>query len=252
MKKTLLSFMLMAGMAATTASAVTIDWSVDQILMPTASINSNVSTGTKVDYKFVLKNNGSDAAAIGDTVLYQLAILNGTSAEVVAPSSGFYFKLLTKAMAVGDTMHVSGSFTVGVYPPSSINRNFAVLSHLVNRSRGLGFETTTIANNQKTAAIVWYNPQAWPVSVANLNSGKLSIYPNVAKDNFTVVLPIVAIGKTTTVKVYSVLGTLITEKTFAADETNLTISTANIPNGTYLVSVETDGRVSTSKVIVQK
>ncbi len=253
MKKVLLSIALIAGLTSS-AFGVTIDWSLDQILKPT-QVNSTTGSGSTVNYELVFKNNGPDSAKIGDTLLYQIGLTyTNNNTIVVAPSaSSFYLRLLNRNLKSGDTIHVTGSFSFGLYPYPSVTVNCIGIGHLINAARGLKFESTTITNNTKVVQITWYNPQGWPVSTTDMNAGKTSVYPTVVKDQFTVTVPAIAVGQNITVKVYSILGNLISEKTFAPQADNAyNVNAANLANGTYLVSVEHNGVVSTTKIIVQK
>jgi hypothetical protein len=230
-----------------------IDWSVDQIIKPATSLSSNTSTGTKIDFNFILKNNGPDSAKIGDTILYQMAFLSGSTPIYAFPNAGYYFVLLKKNMGNGDTLQIKGAIQFGVYPNSSASLNFGVLSHIVNRANGLTFEGAgTIANNQKTTPFIWYNPQGWPVAVANFSVEKPKIYPTVANEVIHVNLPVTTIGKTTVIRIYSVIGNLISEKIVPEGESTCNISTNGISNGSYIVSVDTGGQVTSTRVIIQK
>lgn len=253
MKKVLLTAAF-ALVAAFSYGQVTIDWSIDQIAAPT-SFTSSSTTGTTVTYDLVAKNLGTDSAKIGDTVLYQMAIIDASSnVVVIAPASGqFYFKLLTKNMASGDTLHIKGQFTFLKWVSASQNVTFGAISHIVQRGRGLNFEgTSTSTNNTKTAAAIWYNPQGWPVSVANPAVSSAAVYPTVCNAKFNVTLQILSTNESASISLYDMTGRLVTSQTLAPGKTNAEVSTDCLANGTYIVKVQSGAMEQTTRVIVQK
>lgn len=252
MKKYLLTLIAVASITVLSAQ-VTIDWSTDAIELPT-QINSNTTSGSTVNYKIVGKNNGTDNANIGDTLLFQIAITyTNNSPVVIAPSSsGFYLRVLNKNMSPGDTVQMVGTFGWPQYPYPSVNVNFIVISHIVNRSRGLAFEGSgTLTNNTKVKQMVWYNPQGWPVSVSNPNSGTAGIFPNLAKGKFTVELPATDISAATGIKIYDMMGRLVKYKEISAGENTATILIDDMPNGNYIVEVNGPSGKTSSKLVVQ-
>lgn len=238
--------------ATTKATTVTIDWSTDQIIKPT-EVYSSTSSGSTVNYHLVLKNLGPDSAIAGDTVLYQVALTyTNNNPIVVAPSSSsFYFKVLTKTIKSGDTMHVVGAFTFALYPYPSVNVNFIAISHVVNRARGLNFETS-FTNNSKTTTIVWYNPQGWPVSTSTPTVSSISIFPTVVSNSFIVNLKAISVNSPVVVRIMDMMGRVVFEQNFAEAKPQFTVNTQDLSNGTYVVKVQNGISQYTEKIIVQK
>lgn len=233
------------------SQAVTVDWSVDQILSPTTSVSSSASTGTSVTFSAVLKNLGTDSVITGDTVIYQLAFLNGSTPLIVGPNSGFYFTIVKKTIKSGDTMMLNGTWKIGNYPTASINVKFGIICHVINASRGLKIESATIANNQKTVDVTWFNPQGWAVSVGNIKAGVANIYPTIAQDVLHVQMNLVDPNHAVTVVVTDLSGKTVITRSFVAGS-DIELSTASLANGSYVVRIENGNLSSATKFFVQK
>lgn len=254
MKKQLLA-LISIGFANFVAAQVTIDWSTDAILEPTG-INSTVKDGSLVTYKFVGKNNGTDSAKIGDTLFYQVVLTTTDNNLIIAAPSvtSLYYTVLTRNVKPSDTIHQGGGFGWSQYPVVSYNININVISHIVNRKRGLPFEKqATLANNSKTQGTIWYCPQGWGVNVADINKGaEAGIFPNQVVNEFTVDLPWVSITESTTVKLYDLMGRVVMTTQIPQGSSNIKISAADLTNGTYIVKVSNSSLETSSKIVVQK
>lgn len=253
MKKNLLLVFAAVSMGSTFAQKI--DWSTDAIIKPT-EIRSSTTTGSTVTYQISMKNLGPDSAMVGDTVLFQIGIVNSSNqAIVVAPSaSNFYFKVLNKKVRIGDTVSYSGSFTFGTYTYPSQYVKVIAVSHLINASRGIKFETaTSIANNTKTSAdITWFNPQGWPVSTKNANLAQTKVTPTLAQNEVTVSMNNFEVGSDVTISVVDITGRVLQSNSFAAGNNEYKINVADLSNGNYFVRITNGSKTSVEKIVVQK
>lgn len=253
MNKTLLTLCaLFTGSAA--FAQVSIDWSTDQIIEPTQITSTASPVSSTVNYHFVCKNNGTNDALIGDTLIFQVGILTTSNQVViVAPTvSTFYYRVLSKKMSTGDTVHVKGTFTFGLYPNLSANVKVRIISHIIKTSRGLTFESSTIANNTKETTITWFNPQGWGVGTSELTSdNNTSVYPNQNQGTFALQLPIVS-AEPVTVKMYSLDSREVKSFDFPAGSSKMDIEASDLAAGTYILESVTAGFRQSDKVQIVK
>lgn len=254
MKKTLLLAAL-AAMAYAASAQVTVDWSTETIDEPT-QINSTVQNGSTVNYKFVGKNNGTDSVKTGDTILYQIAVTTTSNQLIVAAPSAnsFYLKIANRNIAPSDTIHISGSFNFGLYPTFSSNVNVIIISHVIHRGRGLGFESGGgLANNTKVKQVVWYNPQGWGVSVKNIAaSAETTVYPNQTTGRFTVEIPVNAVNESTVIRMYNMQGQMVKEITPNTGSSSAEVDGSDLNSGTYIVETQSGSFKSAAQVLIQK
>ena len=247
MKKILLTLALALTAGFSHAQRV-IDWSVESIDAPT-SLNSTASA-TSFTYDIVLKNNGTDQVLIGDTVGYQISASQGTNLIFAIPNGALYIRLVTKNMAAGDTMHLTGSFSIGIRPNLSVNVTLRAVSQIFNRKTTGGIiPETSLTNNVKTRDMIWYNPQKWGVSVADINSSNLTLSPNPASDIINVSVNLVDPSKTSELTVTDMTGRVVYTETI--NGASATISTDSLESGMYIIQVKNGDLISTSKVSVK-
>ena len=248
MKRNLL-FAMALGVAGLSQAQVKIDWSVDAILEPT-SLQTASNVQTPLSVKFVMKNNGADTALVGDTVLYQMVGRVGTQVLFAIPNGSLFFTVLKKNMVPGDTLHQSYNATLNSGATRSFDLNFSVLSYIVHRGRGLSLETTadgTITNNTKTNSIVWKMIGGYGVSVQDINSGTVKVYPTMVENNVTVDVLLKSTDKNTTVNVYDMLGKVVMTKVMTNSIEQLDMSA--LSTGTYVMKVDNGTSVTTAKLI---
>jgi hypothetical protein len=248
MKRNLL-FVMALGVAGLSQAQVKIDWSVDEILQPT-SLQTAANGTTPISVKFVMKNNGADTARVGDTALYQMVGRVGTQVLFAIPNGSLFFRVLTKDMAPGDTLHQNYSGTLNSGATRSFDLNFSVLSYIVNRSRGLALETTadgTLANNTKVNAIVWKMIGGFGVSVQDINSGTVKVYPTMFANTVTVEQLLVATDKNTKISVYDLQGKVVMTKVMTSSTEQMNMS--SLASGTYIMNIDNGTSVTSTKVI---
>jgi hypothetical protein len=244
MKKLLLLSMSAACMFFATAQ-VTVDWSVQDIPNP-SELNSTPS-GTSLDATVVLKNLGPDAVIAGDTLLYQLIFRNADNSLIFAlPDGSFYFTIINKTIASGDTMQLQVKRFVPVKAYPSIAIKYQVSSYVTNNSRGLKLENN--ANNLFSKDMVWYNEQHWPLNTSNISMSNASVTPTVFKNELSVVVHKVVVGETAVLNIYNMQGALVKTQNLNSDVTNR-INTESLSNGVYILKVIQGSDVYTTKVV---
>lgn len=233
-----------------------IDWSVDEVISPT-QLNSNSQTGTAIATHFVCKNNGTDAAKAGDTVLYQIAVATTGNQLIVAyPSANqFAFFVLQKDLAMGDTIHVKRNLNTTAYFKTSTNVNFIVISSIRNNSSTDGITPEVspgTTNNVSSNQITWWNPQGWGVSVADVNNVDLiNIYPNPATNEVSVSWNVNNANGNSTVNVYDLNGRVVLTQN-AGDAFDTKIDLSGLEAGFYMVEVSNGDIKTTKKLQVVK
>lgn len=246
MKKVLLTLALALTAGFSHAQRV-VDWSVEEIVAPT-SLTSTASA-TSFTYDVVLKNNGTDQVLIGDTLGFQISASQGSTVIFALPNGGIYIRPITKDIAAGDTIHLTGAFSIGLRPNLSMNITFRVFSQLLNRTSTGLIPETSFTNNSKTKDMVWYNPQGWGVSVADINNSNLSVSPNPATDMINVSVNVVDPSKTSELTVTDMTGRVVYTETITGSAT--AISTESLEAGIYIINVKNGDLISTSKVTVK-
>ncbi len=85
------------------------------------------------------------------------------------------------------------------------------------------------------------------------NFANLSVYPNPASSDVNITVSLIK-SENVTVNIYNSLGALVHSevKNMQAGDTNVTLSTANLSNGMYSVTVSTGNQISSKKLNVTK
>jgi hypothetical protein len=183
MKKALLLSFSMA-LASFGFAQRTVDLSTEAIVSPDSLRSSQ--QGTPMTMTAVVKNNGTDNITTGDSIWFQFIITVNNQKVVGYPSAAnpnaFAIRNVSRTVASGDTMHITVTINIPLNFLQSSNVNIVFIAHALNRP-GLDFEPqATLANNQKSKAIVWYNEHGWSVGINDLEANAAKVYPNPVKD----------------------------------------------------------------------
>lgn len=234
MKKILL-LLVLATTTAVVTNAQIIDWSTDSIIG--ADTLRSTTSGTEFAFTYVMKNNGTDTAKIGDSVWYQFAVANlQGQVQFVFPTGNQYLaRRLTKNINPDDTMHLSLSIPLTVLAPTSGRFVLIASSFLVNRPSRTIESDTADDNNFAGKAIVWLNPQGWGVGLAeelSAAANSLNVFPNPVSDvlNFEM-----DYHKAATAVVMDITGRKIATESFVLGKASLNVSNYN--KGIYLYQV---------------
>jgi len=243
---------LLTALSVIVASSIfgqrNVDLSVESILEPSI-INSNTSTGTQFSVLAVIKNNSAtDSILVGDTLIFQVAILNSTSNPLVA--TNVLFRINAKTILPGDTQHLRYNFTWNQYFINSFSAKLLVFCIAANRP-SLTYENT--ANNTKTKDMDYINPNGFGVNIANVsNNTTVSTYPNPAKDILTIELPTKSVDAVvTTAVITDISGKTILTKEFTF-ENNLSMDVSTLDNGIYILNVQNGDLTYQSKITIAK
>jgi hypothetical protein len=251
MKKVLLTTVL--ALAANFAySQRSVDWSIEEILLPTELRSGNQTTPLNFKYKVVCKNNSTDPVFASDTLGIQIICAQGQSAIFAFPNtSNISLRALGKKCDPGDTIHIDGSLNVGLRVPLSINVRMIFAMEVFNRKDLFPRELqSTISNNVKEKSMIWYCEQGWGVNVNDLLTNTVSLFPNPAKDFTNIQASVVSINEPSVVSVFDMSGKLIFKGNANADGF-IQLNTADMNSGIYVVNVTTGSTVLTSKLIVE-
>ena len=238
---TLILALLITG--GTTFAQRSIDWSVESFVKPT-EILSNTTTGTTFDVEAVLKNNGPDSLKLGDSILYQLAMLSENDAVILAVPGPTSFGVRTKfrPLASGDTMHLHLRFAIGNYPINSLNVKLRLASLILKRGADSVANENTAGqvNNVFVRNMVWWNPQKFGVGIEQITANSyIDLQPNPAVDAVTVNFKIVNVKSSNTVFVYDMEGRLVKQQTSLSGATHENIDVSDLKSGMYTVKVKT-------------
>jgi hypothetical protein len=132
-----------------------------------------------------------------------------------------------------------------LHKPLTLTLNF--YSEILNRNPSTGVPreaTATLTNNTKTKDVVWKGPQGWGLNINDLTANGISIYPNPAKDNFTIKGLSTA---TYRVEIMNLNGSIL--KSVSANG-NQTINIASLANNIYILKITNqDGTSQFAKLI---
>lgn len=263
MKKILLTFVL--ALAANSAfSQRDIDWSIEEILLPTevrsTGISDNPANTSAFTYKIVCKNiSDQDTVYATDTLALRVLGIYANQLAFGFPSStnpnliGIVGRI-GKQVNPNDTVHISGNLSFPIRPNNvSLTLTLNFYSEILNRNPNTGIPreaTANLTNNTKTKDVVWKGPQGWGLNINNLTADAVSIYPNPAKNNVNIHANLVSANEVSIVSVFDMNGKLIFKGNANADGM-IQLNTADMNSGIYVVNVTTGSTVLTSKLIIE-
>jgi hypothetical protein len=257
--KKLLTLALMASAVLFAGQAMaqrSIDWSVDEIVSPT-ELNSTPQ-GTSFTIDLALKNNGTDTAEVGDTVLYQIIVATTSNQYIMGYPGGttnFALRILDKQILPGDTMHVTQSLTSSLLANFSLNVNFIATSWLWNRGSVNPITAETApgnANNIKSEQIVWFNQQGWAVSTDEVSENNVHVSPNPVADQLNLKLDVIDTESDLTVDIVDITGKVVYTENLTEGFREYTVNTSDLTNGVYFVRITNGDQISSAKIVVSK
>jgi hypothetical protein len=98
-----------------------------------------------------------------------------------------------------------------------------------------------------------FSPATTLATAASLSAAEVSVYPNPAHERFTVVVPAVAQATTVQAELLNTLGQVVRRQAAAlpAAGTTLTVETADLATGVYVLRLQAAGSTLTKRVVVQ-
>ncbi len=257
MRKVYVLSLLLLTAASGAFAQRSIDWSVEEIITPT-QLNSNASTGTSLSTEFVLKNNGTDAVKVGDTILYQVSVSNLNNQIVVAypaPTS-FAFILATKEINSGDTIHIARPLNTTAYVTTSVDVRFNVISYVRNGGSADPITAEVApgnANNIKQVNMTWWNPQGWNVSIEeSVSNGSFTISPNPATTEISVSWNVSNVNSINKITVYDMTGRVVASSEAESGTFEKSLNVESLKAGMYIVEVSNGTIKSTQKLQVAR
>ncbi len=244
MKKKLLLTMAFGALSFSYAQ-VNIDWSVDEISAPT-ELQTAADGTTAFTTNFVLKNNGTDSALVGDTVLYQIVIKNTAGTTLVAiPNGSAFFFVLNKDMGPGDTLQRSFSSRLTSGATRSFDAKYSVSSSIINAARGI--TDGTITNNNKEIDMVWKMVGGFGVSVQDIEAGSINVYPTVADKFVTVDVLVKHVNANPLVSLFDMQGKEISTSTMVGSIEKIDVS--SLASGVYILKIVNGSEVYSTKIM---
>ena len=90
-----------------TLTIAQVDWAIKSIKEPT-ELESNITTGTPIKVNLECENRGSSTIFAGDTIGYQLILIDLKTNGVIARiPNGLYLKVITEDIPSGGTYDVT-------------------------------------------------------------------------------------------------------------------------------------------------
>jgi hypothetical protein len=203
--------------------------SVTEMISPAAG--SNITPGVPTKYKFVIKNTGTETIEASDTIIVGWGPSNGTQVALQTPVN--MFSNPHKVLAPNDTVHftyslnlsgVTGTFYLGFLASYTVKLSaFKGIIVAYNMTVGIDEQAKAINN-------VWFsnntlNYELIPKATCKANLNILNMNGQIVKDqqlSFT-----------------------------AGNSINETISMGTLPQGVYILSIQTPYGVDTKKFVVQ-
>jgi fibronectin-binding autotransporter adhesin len=149
--------------------------------------------------------------------------------------------------ALGDTVgNINNTFDLFAQMPGD-----TVVHHIPTSLTSLppGFTGTVYLTDQiwDTTCSFSY-PMNCTVGIPELaSSGSLSVYPNPASDNITIELN--KINSNALISIYDITGKIV--RTYATENNRLNINRDGLQSGLYLITVTSDNRRYTSKLVIR-
>ena len=235
-----------------TLTIAQIDWAIKSIKEPT-ELESNTSTGTPIKVNLECENRGSSTIFTGDTIGYQLILIDLKTNGVIARiPNGLYLKVITEDIPSGGTYDVTEeNISLNSYPYESRDIRLGALSYIIDRTSP--YMDSDSSNNAAFVDITWWNPQRWNVSVEDIvyNSNNIAVFPNPANDQLNVKL-LFAECNALAIELFDLTG-----KVVAVPNTNqfsitnqYTFDVSDLNKGVYILKVTNGMKVSTSKVTI--
>jgi len=239
-----------------------IDWSVEGILTPPSEIRQKgYQQGSTITYQAVFKNNGTDTAKVGDSIFYRIEIPISQSQAILIPGpnqSNYLSRVLTADLAPGDTISISGSNDVNLYPNSvSNNINFTVVSLLLNRGDADSIameDNSKMGNNTLTEQLVWYVWQGWGVGVNNIEAAQsFAVYPNPSNGIVNINTPFInSDNSSNQINVLDINGQVVYSTELNVLTNIQQIDLSNLNNGIYFIQYSNGVSTETVKVSIIK
>jgi len=109
----------------------------------------------------------------------------------------------------------------------------------------VGYETSKLVSQIISASTIYTDGTPFPIDEKIQPQNIITVYPNPVVDILNINLN--SESENTIVNIYTTSGQLITQQEF--NENNISINTQNLPEGVYILKINSDGNISTSKFV---
>ena len=235
-----------------TLTIAQVDWAIKSIKEPT-ELESNTSSGTPIKVNLECENRGSSTIFAGDTIAYNLLLIDLELSQVIAQiPNGYYLQVVTQDIPAGGTYNViQENIPFASYPYESRDIRLGASSFIFDRTSP--YVDSDSSNNSTFVDITWWNPQRWNVSVEDVayNSDNVAVFPNPANDQLNVRL-LFAESNAVNIELFDLTGKVVAvPNTNQFSTTNqYTFDVAELNKGVYILKVTNGNKVSTSKVTI--
>jgi len=227
------------------------DWEVVDIVEP--KILRSTTVGTEFSIIAALRNNGPDMMLPGDSLYYQIAILNTSNEVLVQIPRGWYFTFIYDTIPPGDTLFFdAGTHRMNTYPRESSKLKVMFTSLIF----GYGtvnwiYDDTLTTNNSLIVERNWLNPEgSLSISSADGHSS-VDLTPNPANEVVDVNWLInSSLSNTALIQVVDMTGRTVLSREVDSRVSSLPIDIAELEQGIYTVHVVTGQLHFTERLVV--
>jgi hypothetical protein len=258
MKKTFtLALILLASVGFAQRNLSVVSFTPDELVADNANSMS-------LSYNIVCQNNGTETIQTSDSLFYSLVVIdrNGATNTIVfedpansAIGNG-YLTPVTAAIPPGGTVNVGRANIVlsngNGGNPFQFSRTLlmGVTAYVWNRTTNVQDSDST--DNASGKDVIWYNQYRNGVSVNDVvYNDNIKVYPNPASNVVNIELLDRNLGNAK-VELIDFSGKVLVSEDYASSFANgaYRLNTNELADGVYVVKVEQDGKVSTTKVTV--
>ncbi len=202
---------------------------------------------------------------IYSVILLSIIAISMKATSYTVAISGFAYSPATLTVTVGDVVTINAS---GNHPLAEVSQTTWNANGTATVSTGFGNKTTAYTFTITSATDIYYVCTAHVASMGmkgkiivstvgvkeqNNTINDISVFPNPAKDKFSVKFNSLENG-TVTAKLYSICGqeveALVANKEFNAGTNTINFELKNIPSGVYFIQLTAGSNKTVKKIII--
>ena len=229
-----------------------VDWEVADIVEP--DVMRSTTLGTEFSLVAALRNNGPDIVIPGDTLYYQIAILNSFDELLVQIPRGWYYTFINDTIVPGDTLFFwAGEHRMNTYPKSSTKLKVRFTSEVYNYgSENRMSDDTLLMNNTLTVEKEWLNPEGSQVSISDLGKDRsIDVAPNPASDKINISWLInSSLSNTARIDIMDMTGRTVLSREVDSRLSSIPLEIEQLELGFYTIHVLTGQLHFTEKLVV--